>query len=224
MTSCTPYSSASGRTCCPSALGWNERVFSPSENFFRQMRRWLATSKVVATMPSPPGHPQHDQFLRLYAEHEVALHTFVRSLLPTRQEASEVMQEVIVALWQGFASAGEFRPWAFGVARNQVRMYLRGRVRDRHVFDDELVNRLADLAVMQEPQHLTEREALDACLQKLPASQKELVLAAYTKGVRMDDLATRRGQTPMSLYKLLHRIRQALLECVERTLAKEELA
>jgi len=175
-------------------------------------------------MSQSPDHPQHDQFLRLYAEHEVALHTFVRSLLPTRQEASEVMQDVIVALWQGFSSAEEFRPWAFGVARNQVRMHLRRRVRDRHVFDDELVNRLADMAVHQEAQHVTEREALEGCLQKLPAAQKELVLAAYTKGIRMDDLATRRGQTPMSLYKMLHRIRQGLLDCVERTLAQEETA
>jgi RNA polymerase sigma-70 factor (ECF subfamily) len=175
-------------------------------------------------MSQPPDHPQHDQFLRHYAEHEVALHTFVRSLLPTRQEASEVMQEVIVALWQGFGSAQEFRPWAFGVARNQVRMHLRRRVRDRHIFDDELVNRLADMAVHQEPQHLTEREALDHCLNKLPQAQRDMVLTAYTKGIRMDDLAAQRGQTPMSLYKLLHRIRQALLECVERTLAKEEHA
>ena len=40
----------------------------------------------------------------------------------------------------------------------------------------------------------------------------------------MDDLAIRRGQTPMSLYKLLHRIRLALLDCVERTLDEEEYA
>ena len=173
-------------------------------------------------MPPPSDPPQHDQFLRLYAEHEVALHTFVRSLLPKREEASEVMQEVIVALWQGFASAREFRPWAFGVARNVARMHLRRRVRDRHVFDEDLVNRLADMAVQQEAQHHSERETLEHCLQKLPLSQKELVLAAYTKGTRIDELATRRGQTPMALYKLLHRIRQALLDCVERTLATEE--
>ena len=173
-------------------------------------------------MQQPINPQQHEQFLRLYAEHEVALHTFVRSLLPTRQEASDVMQEVIVALWQGFVSAVEFRPWAFGVARNVVRMHLRRRMRDRHVFDDELVNRLADKAVQQEPHHVGEREALENCLQKLPLSQKELVLTAYTKGTRMDDLANRRGQTPMSLYKQLHRIRQALLDCVERNLAKEE--
>jgi len=105
-----------------------------------------------------------------------------------------------------------------------ARMHLRRCVRNRHVFDDELVNRLADLAMERESRHLDEREVLDACLQKLPEAQRELVLTAYTKGTRMDELATRRGQTPMSLYKVLHPIRQALLECVERTLAKEELA
>ncbi len=166
----------------------------------------------------------NERFFRLYAEHEVALHTFVRSLLPTREDAAEVMQEVMVALWRGADAAAEFRPWAFGVARNQALIHLRKRKRDRHVFDDELVNRLADLAVAQEPRHLAEREALESCLQKLPASQRELVLTAYTKGTRMDDLAGRRGQTPMSLYKLLHRIRQSLLDCVERTLAREETA
>jgi DNA-directed RNA polymerase specialized sigma24 family protein len=51
-------------------------------------------------MPQLLG-PQHDQFLRLYAEHEVALHTFVRSMLTTREDASEVMQEaIILILWR----------------------------------------------------------------------------------------------------------------------------
>jgi RNA polymerase sigma-70 factor (ECF subfamily) len=89
------------------------------------------------------------------------------------------------------------------------------------VFDDELVGRLADEAVAAEPRHEAQREALERCLQKLPAHQRKLVLAAYTKGTRMDELATQRGQTPMSLYKFLHRIRQSLLECVRRAIAME---
>ena len=174
-------------------------------------------------MPEPFDTTQHDQFLRLYAEHEAALHTFVRSMLPNREEASVVLQDVIVVLWQKFESARDFKRWAYGVARLEVLKFLQARKRDRHVFDDELVNRLADEAADMGQRHLTQREALDLCLQKLPAAQREMVLAAYEKGTRMDDLATRRGQTPMSLYKLLHRIRQALLECVQRTLAREEL-
>ena len=173
-------------------------------------------------MSQPPDHPSHDQFLRLYAEHEVALHTFVRSMLPTREEASEVMQEVIVILWQKFSTVAEFRPWAFGVARIAALRHLERRARDRHIFDSELGGQVADESAVMSERHSDQREALESCLQKLPATQRELVLTAYTKGTRMVDLATRRGQTPMALYKLLHRIRQALLECMRRTLAQEE--
>jgi RNA polymerase sigma-70 factor (ECF subfamily) len=176
---------------------------------------------MVRSMNEPSDQPSHDQFLRLYAAHEAVLHMFVRSMVPTRDEASEVMQEVIVVLWQKFAGVREFRPWAFGVARNVALRHLERRKRDRHVFDDELAARLADLAALDEPRHLDEREALEHCLEKLPAAQRELVLTAYTKGTRMDELAAARGQTPMSLYKVLHRLRQALLECVQRSLAQE---
>jgi len=166
----------------------------------------------------------HDQFLRLFAAHEPALRTFVRSLLPSLADVSEVMQEVAVVLWQKFAkfdATRDFRKWAFGVARYQALAYLRDRARDRHVFDDELVGRLADEAVAAGPRHEAQREALETCLQKLPAHQRELVLSAYTEGTRMDELAAQRERTAMSLYKLLHRIRQLLLECVRRTVARE---
>ena len=168
----------------------------------------------------------HDQFLRFFAEHEPALRTFVRSLLPSLADVSEIMQEVAVVLWQKFAefdAARDFRKWAFGVARFEVLTFLRDRARDRHVFNDELVGTLADEAAAAEQRHEAHREALEACLQKLPEGQRELVLSAYTKGTRMDELAAQRGQTAMSLYKMLHRIRQALLECVRRTIAREEL-
>ena len=175
-------------------------------------------------MSPPSEHERHAQFLRHHAESEVALHTFVRSLVPTRQMASEVMQDVILVLWEKFDAAADFQGWAFGVAKNVALRHLRRQSRDRHVFDDELVNQLADDAVALVPMHDGHRDALERCLDKMPAAQRELVLTAYTKGTRMDVLATRRGQTPMALYKLLHRTRQALLECVERTLTKEEHA
>jgi RNA polymerase sigma-70 factor, ECF subfamily len=174
-------------------------------------------------MPQPL-EPQHADFLRLYAHHEAALHVFVRTMLSSRQEADEVMQQVVVVLWSKYEQARDFRTWAFGVARLEVLKFLQSRTRDRHVFDEALLHRLADLAALHGPQVSARREALDGCLEKLPPTQRELVLMAYTKGTRIDDLATQRGQTPMALYKVLHRIRQLLLDCVERTLAKEATA
>ena len=168
----------------------------------------------------------HEQFLRLFAESEAALRTFVRSLLPSRGDAAETMQDVAVVLWQKFAefdATRDFRRWAFGVARVEALKFRRDKMRDRHVFDDQLVDKIAEAAAAAGSRHEAQREALEACLQKLPGSQRALVLAAYAKGTRMDELAAQRGQTAMSLYKLLQRIRQALLECMQRTIAREEL-
>jgi len=167
-----------------------------------------------------------DKFRFLFAEHEPALRAFVRALLPTANDASEVTQEVAVVLWQKFGdfdASRDFRKWAFGVARYEVLAFLRDKGRDRHVFDADLVNKLADEADEAGPRHEAQRDALEDCLKKLPEARRALVLAAYAKGIRMDELAERRGQSAMSLYKALHRIRQSLLECVERTITRESL-
>jgi RNA polymerase sigma-70 factor (ECF subfamily) len=166
----------------------------------------------------------HDRFGSLFAEHEPALRTFVRALLPAPSDAAEVTQAVAVMLWQKFAefdAARDFRKWAFGVARYEVLAFLRDRGRDPHVFSVELVNTLADEATAAGPRHEAQREALETCLKKLPEARRELVLAAYAKDIRIDELAARRGQTPMSVYKALHRIRKALLACVGHTLVRE---
>lgn len=177
-------------------------------------------------MPTPDD-PRHDQFLRLFAESEAALHTLLRAMLSSREDASEALQETAVVLWRKFDEfdpARDFRAWASGIARNKALALIRDRQRDRHVFDVDLANRLADRAEAQETRYSSEREALEECLQKLPLDRRELVLSAYRQGMRMDQLAAQRGQTPMSLYKVLQRIRQTLHDCVRRNLEKNELA
>lgn len=83
----------------------------------------------------PPNEEQHhDDFLRLFAVSEPALRAFVRSLVPRREDVPEVMQEVAVVLWRKFgdlASPGDFRKWAFGVARLEALAWARDKARDR---------------------------------------------------------------------------------------------
>ena len=166
---------------------------------------------------------RHQEFLRLFVDHEAAVHGFVRSLVPRREDAREIMQEVALVLWEKFDvfdQTRDFRKWACGVARYEVLAFTRDKARDRLVFDESLVEVLADEGVGDssgEPR----REALEGCLGKLASSQRALVLSAYDPDTRMDALAEQRGQTAMSLYKKLHRIRQTLLLCIERTLKLE---
>lgn len=169
---------------------------------------------------------QHDRFLRLYVAHEEALRGFVRSLVPTLEDAREVMQEVAAVLWRKadhLPPADDFRRWAFGVARLEALDFLRTRRRDRHVFSDAFLLTLADESIGAGDSFERERIALAACLQRLPTSRRELIEAAYAPGVRIDSLAARLGRTPMAVYKSLHRIRMALLACTERHLSNDAL-
>ncbi len=173
------------------------------------------------------SHPHDDQFLRLYSEHEPSLRGFVRSLVPTREDAREVMQEVAVALWRKFgelANAAEFRPWAFGMARMEVMAWRRDRGRDRHFFGEDAMAIIAEQSEQVSRQLDAQREALEECVGKLPDDQRALVSAAYAPGARIDRLAAGQGRSAMALYKMLHRIRLALIDCTRAVLAREGLA
>lgn len=170
---------------------------------------------------NPADRDQHDQFLRLFLEHEEALRLFVRSLLFNREESREVMQEVAIVLWRKHDASLDsvsFRRWAFGVARMEVLAFRRDRARDRHIFGDDIAE-LLERTVQEEWGALErERRVLGACVEKLPADQRELVDTAYEPGVKMNDLARQLGWTSMALYKKLHRIRLQLMECIRREL------
>ncbi len=166
----------------------------------------------------------HDRFLRLFMEHEDSLRVYLRSLLFSKEEMREVMQEVAVVLWKKFDEEMDslsFRKWAFGVARMEVLAFRRDRARDRLCFGEEVFD-LLTTSNMEEAERLAaERQALDTCLEKLPDQDRKLLEAAYTPEVRVDVLAERLGRTAMSLYKKIHRIRLILVDCTRQELARE---
>jgi RNA polymerase sigma-70 factor (ECF subfamily) len=164
---------------------------------------------------------RHDLFLRLFTAAEPFLRAFVRSLVPTVTDADDVMQEVAVVLWRRFGEYGEkenVRRWAFGVAKYKVLSWQRDRGRDRHLFNDAITSNLADRAQTLTDRLAAQRQALAACLDKLPPDQRRIVDAAYAPGAMMKEISRAMGWTPMALYKRLHRIRLLLLECTRRML------
>jgi len=66
------------------------------------------------------GIASHERFLTLFTVNEPAIRAFVRRLVPTRQDAADVMHGVALVLWRKFPALEEpdqFRKWAFGIAR-----------------------------------------------------------------------------------------------------------
>ena len=170
---------------------------------------------------------KHDSFLRQHATHEPALRGFVRSLVPTRNDASDVMQEVAIVLWRKFEeldSPENFRPWAFSVARYEVLAWRRDKARDKHLFSEDFSSLLADEAETMSDESENQRRALEFCLKKLPGEREQLMRRAYDGETRIDQLAAEMNRTAMSLYKVLHRLRMKLITCTDNFLGKERAA
>ena len=171
-----------------------------------------------------PDARTYEQFIRLFTQHESGLRAFVRSLLPGREHADEILQETCVVLWRKFAEfdkGSNFLAWACTIARFEVLKYRRRLARDRHVFNVELLELLADEAASEMDRRVQELQALEPCIQRLKLRQRELVTACYAPGISIKDVAEGLGRSATSLYKALDRIRGALLECIERSLAQE---
>jgi RNA polymerase sigma-70 factor (ECF subfamily) len=134
---------------------------------------------------TPAERDKHNQFLRLYVEQEESLRGFVRSLVPTLDDAREVMQETAALLWRKFDdldSPENFRRWAFGVARMEALTFRRDRARDRHVFSEDLIRLLEAEAEEAAGRSDREERAMELCLKKLPEAQRALVETAFAAG------------------------------------------
>ncbi len=176
-------------------------------------------------MDTPNQNDSYEQFVTFFTRSEPALRAFIRSLLPSWEDAVEVMQNTSLVLWRKFDTFDqdtEFLKWAFVVARFEVLKYRRTIARDRHVFDEDLVNRLAAESAEESDPLEAERRALQICLAKLPRNQQDLLKAAYEPGTKIKDLAHRIGKSATALYKSLNRSRQMLLNCIEQTVEKEK--
>ena len=172
----------------------------------------------------PAENERHDRFLRSFTAGELAIRAYVRRLVPTRSDADDVMQEVSVALWKKFGEFredGDFRAWAFGVARYAALAWRRDKARDRLVLDENVVAKLADETARDEPRLQSQREALEICMQKLKPGQRELLMQAYQHDTRIQDIATHSARTVPGFYQWLHRVRRMLLDCIRRSASQQ---
>jgi RNA polymerase sigma-70 factor (ECF subfamily) len=170
-------------------------------------------------MPDKPSTSE-GQIVNLIVQHQHDLHHYILSLLPDRALASDVLQETNLVLWNKsneFDPTRPFLPWALTFAFYQVKAARRDSARDRHVFDDDLLETLA--AESMDPDANLMEKALEHCLRKLPRTERKLILARYESGASVQQLAAEFSQTPNALSLGLFRLRNSLKGCIEQQLS-----
>ncbi len=158
-------------------------------------------------------------YVRALTGAQMSLFAFICVLLGNRDEARDVLQDTNAMLVRHAAEydpSQAFLPWAKAFGYNQVRAYLRRVSRSRLVFDEDLVNTLAEeTAVQAEEDAGGVLHLLDICMARLTSDQRELIQARYYRRESAENLAKRLKRSVVSVRVQTHRIRHLLRTCIE---------
>lgn len=166
------------------------------------------------------------QIVAQLTEVQLPLRLYVQSLLPGDPAARDVAQHANATIWEkreSFTLGTNFKAWAFAIARYEVLNYRKQQARDaRLVFSEELEETFAEELAAQHDDLERRHEALKKCLEKLRAKDRELLLFRYAKSGTLDEFASEAGRSAAGLRVTLHRLRHALLDCMQRQLGAPE--
>src|SRR5690606_5665192 len=164
-------------------------------------------------------------FVRLLANHERRVYAYILSLVPNWADADEIFQETNIRLWRDFAQfdrGTNFGAWATTDAFYQVLTWRKRVSRNRLVFDNEMIDAIAQRHEQLMPLAESRFRALRECVAELSQRHRELLARCYAPGIAIKDVAKASGRTQASVYKALQRIRGALRGCIERRMSREQ--
>ena len=136
-----------------------------------------------------PDLADHDhrvaEFLELYTTNYPRLQYYVTALLPTGNDASDVLQETSMVLWRKFDTfelGTNFFAWACKIARLQVMKFRDRQGRSARLFDAQLLEKLAVEAAEPDIVGSVPLQALENCLAKLSEKDRTLIRRRYQPG------------------------------------------
>ena len=169
---------------------------------------------------------QTAEYVRLWTQYHRDVERYVFSMLPRPADASEVVQEVSVRLWEKWDSYDQdrpFLPWAMRFAYLQVLKWRQGKAREKLIFSDDLLSQINATNDYEEPLMEARRKTLTLCLEKLNKDDRRIVELRYGRHGAIKEEAKRTGVKMHKLYYALERIRIQLLNCIELNLQRSGL-
>ncbi len=180
---------------------------------------------LVTSDPSIPLDEGAGEFVCLLIDLQPQLRSFVGHLVPVVDARADILQEVNMVLWKKrptFRPGTNFRNWAYTVARFVVMGHQKRAKRDKRlVFDDELLETLAEDFEESDPSIAERMPALRRCLRKVPENERRLLLDRYVHHGTVEREAQTSSRSAAALRGTLFRLRIALRRCIERELKQE---
>jgi RNA polymerase sigma-70 factor (ECF subfamily) len=172
--------------------------------------------------------PQQKGLVELTAHWTLAqpiVAAFISSMIPKFHDAEDVLQMVAVTLAKKFNEYDRDKPfvaWSLGIAKYEVLNYRRKNAHDRHFFDIELINQIAETYQAESPKLNNIRKALSFCIKQLQGRARLLLDLRYIREFKPERIAQQLGMTTNAVFVALHRVRIAMRKCIDQNLAETE--
>ena len=171
----------------------------------------------------PDLEPIHSQaeFLKLLLAHEENLRAFIGSLVRSRQDFDDILQETVLTLWEKFDqfdSQRSFGAWARGVAGKKILQFRDRSGRVPTPFSPESIQAVVDAFGRHAVDSSETSDALEKCLERFSAASRQVLLRWYAESWPIERVAAELHSSTAAAYKMLSRLRGQLLECVRRRL------
>ncbi len=127
----------------------------------------------------PSSLDRSKQLMRLMTQHQRRIFGYIYTLVPYRHDAEDILQETSVVIcekFEQFQPGTDFAAWACQIAYWEVRRARQKFARAKVVFNQEVVDAVAQTAAQLIPKADTRYEALAHRLQKLHPRDRALVL------------------------------------------------
>ena len=164
-----------------------------------------------------PG--DHEQFMRAFIGAEPKMRAYAISCGLSMDRVDDLMQEAALVLWRrhgDYDPARPFLPWSLGVVHHLVQEARRSRRNGQGLLSPEVAGQLADTCAGLSDALDLRREALRRCTGRLPDRDRVLLHARYAERRSLAEMAKRLNRGLSAVNMALHRIRIALLQCMER--------
>ncbi len=153
------------------------------------------------------------RFEEIYRATARDLLAFIARRTPDPEEATDLLAEAYTVAWRRLDEippATQATPWLFGVARNLL-MKSSHQQRSGQSLVHDLTQELARLAAYR-PETTDDglTDKMQACLQKLPTKQREILLLTAWEGLKPREIAKITGSTANIVRVRLHHARQQL--------------
>ena len=167
---------------------------------------------------------ESDDLVALMTEFQGRLYAYILTLLGDSNAANDVLQETNVVLWKEsrqFVPGTNFKAWSFRIAHFQCMAYRQKQLRDKVMFNDDVVAIVATESKELDDFYEDRALALERCLEQIQPRSREALRLRYAEELAVNDLATKMDRTPNAISQLLFRARQWLIECVKREIGAE---